>query len=397
MGNTPSNDGRSSNGGGAAAATKLVTTALAPSSSSEGFRLVQVGPSGDPHAMRLRIFMVSDTHGAHRSLQLPESADVFVHAGDHSNWKTSERDTRDFNCWLGEIKDRFPVRLVCCGNHELHLAKATTPEARARKLSNATYLEGESITVGNGIVLFFAPWTPSRNFTYRANAFQRGKHQMKELLQACPENIDVLVSHCPPLGILDTHKKGHSMGSEQVLRCVERVVPPVHIFGHCHDSSGIVKGNVDRRCSDRHSYSKGDSAAAHQSPKGKTVSGGSVTIESKTEGARWTCSYCMTTNPSMYLMCDACQLSKSTVEAPHEGLLRRSMVRSALCYRDGLVKKTPAQQQEIKESSSNSVVFVNASNRHGEMPILLDVYYYPATARKYSLGSLRPGGEPLLI
>ena len=72
----------------------------------DGLRVLQVGPAHDPAASRVTICVMSDTHGSHRNLELPRhGADVLIHAGDHANWKTSARDTRDFNAWLGEISD----------------------------------------------------------------------------------------------------------------------------------------------------------------------------------------------------------------------------------------------------------------------------------------------------
>ena len=127
------------------------------------------------------------------------------------------------------------------------MEKAGTHEARARLLSNAVYCEGETVTVGDGVTLFFAPWTPSRIFMYITNAFQRGKKQLANLLVPCPENVDVLVTHCPPLGILDVHRKGHHMGSSEILDCVQRVLPSVHLFGHCHGDGGVATGEIDTR------------------------------------------------------------------------------------------------------------------------------------------------------
>lgn len=46
--------------------------------------------------------------------------------------------------------------------------------------------------------------------------------------------MDLLLTHGPPFGILDTNRKGEHSGSKALLNLVERVKPKVHIFGHIH-------------------------------------------------------------------------------------------------------------------------------------------------------------------
>eukprot|EP00946_MAST-07B_sp_MAST-7B-sp1_P001856 g1856.t1 len=377
-----------------------------PSLTEDGFRLVQIGPESDPAASKLRIFVISDTHGKHRSLDLPrDGADVLIHAGDHANWKTSARDTHDFNEWLGEITDKFPIRLVCCGNHELFVEKAGTHEARARLLSNAVYCEGETVTVGDGVTLFFAPWTPSRNFMYRANAFQRGKKQLANLLVPCPENVDVLVTHCPPLGILDVHRKGHHMGSSEILDCVQRVLPSVHLFGHCHDDGGVATGEIDTRHSAaarwRYAMQKGQASRLPPNVKtestgdGKTDAGSSNEVPTEQleadSSSVWICKHCSyANNPSMFLACAICNIEKPAWGNSEAGIVRHSTLYAQSYGMHAAASVSTeireSEQQKLPSSActalQNEVIFVNASNRLGEQPILLDVYYYPPSKRR---------------
>ena len=44
-----------------------------------------------------------------------------------------------------------------------------------------------------------------------------------------PKNIDILITHYPPWGILD-----ESFGSNLIRQAVEVMKPHYHIFGHIH-------------------------------------------------------------------------------------------------------------------------------------------------------------------
>jgi Icc-related predicted phosphoesterase len=55
----------------------------------------------------------------------------------------------------------------------------------------------------------------------------------------CP--CDVLVTHVPPHGTLDTVSGGHHIGSRRVLELVERLAPRVVVCGHVHESPGVAR------------------------------------------------------------------------------------------------------------------------------------------------------------
>ncbi len=54
----------------------------------------------------MRIVLISDTHGPHRKLELP-NGDLLVHAGDFTLYATQPCRLFDFNEWLGELR-RLP-------------------------------------------------------------------------------------------------------------------------------------------------------------------------------------------------------------------------------------------------------------------------------------------------
>ena len=51
-------------------------------------------------------------------------------------------------------------------------------------------------------------------------------------------NVDVLVSHHPPKGVLDEIYRGKHIGLEEVKRLVGLASPRLHLFGHAHERRG---------------------------------------------------------------------------------------------------------------------------------------------------------------
>jgi Icc-related predicted phosphoesterase len=74
---------------------------------------------------------------------------------------------------------------------------------------------------------------------------QRGK-SIKKYWDMIPSNTDILITHCPPYGILDWIPfcyDNHNVGCEELLKVVCKIKPKVHIFGHIHGSYGTYIGN----------------------------------------------------------------------------------------------------------------------------------------------------------
>ena len=56
-------------------------------------------------------------------------------------------------------------------------------------------------------------------------------------------DVDILVTHSPPYGILDVSNKGNYCGSKALLKEVHRIKPKLHLFGHIHEARGNTKIN----------------------------------------------------------------------------------------------------------------------------------------------------------
>jgi predicted phosphohydrolase len=177
---------------------------------------------------RIRIIAISDTHSLHRGISVPDG-DILIHAGD-ATMMGRTNEIVEFNRWLGTLP--HPVKIFCAGNHDLLFEQA--PASARSLITNATYLQDELIEA-MGLRIYGSPWQP-RFFDWAFN-LDRGEPLRQKWAQI-PESIDILVTHGPPMGILDQTRDGEHCGCEELLLAVERLKPRLHIFGHIHQSYG---------------------------------------------------------------------------------------------------------------------------------------------------------------
>jgi Icc-related predicted phosphoesterase len=192
----------------------------------------------------LTVVMVSDTHTNH-SFAVPDG-DLLLHAGDFAKWNSSLSDVQAFNAWLGTLP--HAVKIVTAGNHDRFPAdqlKAT--------LTNATFLCNESVVIWlhpDGVVSLVAgnncrpikvcavPQTPARSFVYRANGFAASLAERMRLCAAIDDDVDFLLTHAPPHGVLDQVGDTHEGCVAIRRRVAELPALSLHCFGHCHNWGG---------------------------------------------------------------------------------------------------------------------------------------------------------------
>jgi predicted phosphodiesterase len=223
-----------------------------------------------------RILIISDTH----SLEFdsprmpfgfpPPKVDIILHCGDLTK---ARKQTRKAYEGAIALLAAIPaeLKLVIAGNHDIALdpiewaargGKAafhnqmiqlmTGPTAKARGI---TFLnEGmHSFTLESGanFSVYATPYTP----LYSTSAF---KYEVKEDRFNLQEQIssedgivsvaktpvpdwpgvDLMITHGPPYGVLDTCKKGTNAGCENLSRALGRARPRLHCFGHVHEGYG---------------------------------------------------------------------------------------------------------------------------------------------------------------
>lgn len=196
-----------------------------------------------------RLVLMSDTHGSHRNVLLPDG-DVLIHAGDVTR-KGEQSTVEDLSSWFGSVASKYSEIVCICGNHDLpfhnefydkhwrdfqHRNKLDPDHFRA-SLENCTYLEDSSHVLDNGsLTVYGSPWTPY--FFGWAFNLQRGE-EILEKWKKIPKETDILITHGPPLGRGDLavpfQGKPRRTGCFDLLKEVQtRVKPRVHIFGHIH-------------------------------------------------------------------------------------------------------------------------------------------------------------------
>lgn len=178
--------------------------------------------------MSIRIVAISDTHSRHRELRIP-NGDILIHAGDLTDLGELS-DVRDFNTWIGSLPHKH--KLVIAGNHDFCFERE--PSEAKSLLTNCTYLLDDVITI-EGITFYGSPWQPW--FYNWAFNLKRGP-EIRAKWDLIPNEIDILITHGPPIGYLDQTYLGERVGCEDLLNAIRRIQPAYHIFGHIHEGYG---------------------------------------------------------------------------------------------------------------------------------------------------------------
>jgi Icc-related predicted phosphoesterase len=180
----------------------------------------------------MRIICISDTHGQHHSLQLPQG-DILIHAGDISTLGKPE-EIEDFLDWFSNQTHRY--KLFIGGNHDFYLEKE--PELFELMVpKNCIYLN-DSMAEVEGIKIWGSPVTPF----FHNWAFNRYPgDDIRKHWKLIAEDTDILVTHSPPAGILDMTVRGIAVGDEDLKKKINYIKPKYHIFGHIHEQYGKVE------------------------------------------------------------------------------------------------------------------------------------------------------------
>jgi len=156
--------------------------------------------------------------------------DVLLHAGDFTG-RGSAAEVEAFGAFLARLPHRHKV--VVAGNHDFLFEDE--PERARALLGEVTYLQDSGAEVG-GLSVWGSPWQPW--FHDWAFNLQRGA-PLAEKWALVPDSVDVLVTHGPPWGILDTTYDGSRVGCEELAAARARIRPRLHLFGHIHEAYGI--------------------------------------------------------------------------------------------------------------------------------------------------------------
>lgn len=127
----------------------------------------------------------------------------------------------DFIEWFCRLDYRYKIFIA--GNHDDCLDGATVEGLP----DNCHYLCNSGVTI-EGVKFWGVPFFVSDDIEGRC------PEQMRQI----PASTDVLITHRPPLGILDA-AGDYDYGCPDMLMAVQSVRPRYHLFGHIHAAYGI--------------------------------------------------------------------------------------------------------------------------------------------------------------
>ncbi|CAE7026070.1 Ser Thr protein phosphatase family protein [Pyrenophora teres f. teres] len=236
--------------------------------------------------VKTRFLIISDTHSASPSdnganndvsfRPLLPKADVLLHCGD----LTMIGHLHEYETTLNMLESiDAGLKLVIAGNHDITLdeeyyvrkgphmhrsgydrdlpAKARNMWTGERaKRAGVTYLdEGtHQFTLQNGANLrvYASPYQPE--FCDFAFPYFRNQDRFNPPHQCTPytvpiadnpvpdfPKIDVMMTHGPPMGVLDETDRGEHVGCEHLLRAARRCKPRLYCFGHIHEGWGAQR------------------------------------------------------------------------------------------------------------------------------------------------------------
>jgi hypothetical protein len=184
-----------------------------------------------------RICAFSDTHTYHRELSIP-ACDLLVFAGDCMGSGYKRAELTDFLAWFAAMPARYKVMVA--GNHDRFI-EDHAPEFRQlleRDYPGLIYLEDEGVEL-EGIKLWGTPHTQE----FHHWAFNRSPAQKSVLFNQIPDDTEILITHGPAKGILDSVKEGIYLGEQELAAVIAERLPALrfHFFGHIHAGYGRVQ------------------------------------------------------------------------------------------------------------------------------------------------------------
>jgi predicted phosphodiesterase len=164
----------------------------------------------------VRVICLSDIHAEWDRIEVPEG-DILVVAGDLCD--DDPKDVLAARHWFATMQ--HATKLYVCGNHD------DAAIAWPGIYPMLDVLVDRQIEA-NGLRIYGAPWDSEGRFGWEFKI---------------PDSLDILITHEPPYRILDWSDRGGSrdgnrLGNRDLLTVIKRVMPRIHIFGHCHQPYG---------------------------------------------------------------------------------------------------------------------------------------------------------------
>ena len=205
-------------------------------------------------SLPMKIIHVSDLHSIHPP-KVPDDIDIIVNSGDWMPNAPTDSIYADLACqerWLEDnaeqIKNWTNNKLILFteGNHDRFNVQKILPKLGIRiiNITNQLYIHHSGLSFyGFPFIPFIEGWwNHERELPEMVKEFDLMLECIKD---AGLDQIDVLVAHCPPYGILDKNREGSSIGNRVLINRIDYCdFMPLHILcGHVHENAGVVSYN----------------------------------------------------------------------------------------------------------------------------------------------------------
>lgn len=185
---------------------------------------------------------ISDLHG---HMPVLEGGDVLIIAGDIASDNSSISWGRFFY-WLK--KQKYDYKILIAGNHDSFLLANCIYSFNEpyNSKDDFIYLCDDGIEI-EGLKFWGSPWTKAFfKMNSKCKAFTvENDLDLAKKWELIPEDVDVLITHSPPFGILDSVSnyrtgKVDKLGSLSLKNMTDKMKNRIHVFGHVHEHGGKI-------------------------------------------------------------------------------------------------------------------------------------------------------------
>ena len=191
----------------------------------------------------MKITFISDTHNKHKQIteDLP-GGDLLIHAGDISS-RGYKHEIQQFCKWFDSLGN-YTVKTFIAGNHDFGFEKE--PEMTkdiVGSYKDIVYLQdsflGYGVDLENYVKIYGSPWQPE--FHNWAFNLPKGGSEIERKWNNIPDDTDILITHGPAFGYLDTIMGQYdNLGCELLTKRIKTIKPKIHVCGHIHSGYGYV-------------------------------------------------------------------------------------------------------------------------------------------------------------
>ena len=223
---------------------------------------------------KIKILHITDTHNYYDTMGYNSNVDVVVHTGDAQCHTSIE-----FYKFIEWYKN-YPVenKIYVAGNHDTFIEKNESLCKEIFKDSGIIYLNKNSIII-NGLKFYGEPLSPR----FGTWSFMADRSKMNKHWEYIPKDVDVLLTHTPPKGILDlTENYDRSLEMCGCSALQKRIFKnnyanlKLHAFGHIHNGHGII--NTGLRTINNIIFSNATAVTDGEFSKGITYFGNIIEI-----------------------------------------------------------------------------------------------------------------------